>query len=122
LFFIGLANRKKLMSFIRLDTISHKALSNQMTYHYWQNNDFFIKIYAQPRAKKSSIVGLHGDRLKIQIKAAPSDNKANEELIDFLADYFDFAKNKIHIVSGQHSRNKLVRFVGMEKNRISLLP
>ena len=76
----------------------------------------------QPRAKKNAVVGLHGDRLKIQIKAAPTDNKANEELVDFLADYLHMAPSKIHVVSGQHSRNKLVCLKQPTQNIISLLP
>lgn len=74
-----------------------------------KNGDLIIKIYIQPSAKKNAIIGLHGENLKIKIKAPPVDDKANRELISFLADYLHVPQNTIEIVNGQHSRNKLVR-------------
>lgn len=94
----------------------------KMTYYYWQNDELFIKAYVQPRAKKNAIVGLHNDRLKIQIKALPTEDKANKELISFLADYLHIAPSTIQIAGGQHSRNKLVRLMKITKNAMTMLP
>ena len=92
-----------------------------MTYYYWQNNELFINVYVQPRAKKNAIVGLHGERLKIQIKAIPTDDKANEELSKFLAAYLNTAPTKVSVVSGQHSRNKLIRIKNAPSDATALL-
>ena len=42
-----------------------------------------LRIQAQPKASRSEVSGVHGDRLKIRIAAPPVDGEANEELIRF---------------------------------------
>lgn len=67
-----------------------------------------LELLISPNAKKSKIVGPHGDRLKIALAAPPVDGKANEELIRFLAEEFNLKQNQIEIVKGQTSRQKSV--------------
>ena len=65
-------------------------------------------IYLQPGASKSEITGLHGERLKIKVKARPIEGEANRNLIDFLSETFKISKSKIEILSGEKSREKNV--------------
>jgi uncharacterized protein len=44
-----------------------------------------------------------------QLKAAPVDGKANEELITLAADHFECRKSAVAIKSGASGRRKLVR-------------
>jgi uncharacterized protein (TIGR00251 family) len=74
----------------------------------WKDDTLFLQIHLQPRASSNKIVGLHANRLKIALTAAPIDNKANECLIAFLADYFDIRKSAVMIIKGQISRDKVV--------------
>jgi len=67
-----------------------------------------LKIYVQPNASRSELIGLHGDALKIKIKALPVDGAANEEIIRFLSKHLDLPKKSIRILHGESSRNKLV--------------
>lgn len=67
-----------------------------------------LALHIQPGAKKSELVGEHGDRLKIKIKAPPVEGEANLCLLEFLADYFNVPKAKVHLLSGESSRQKLV--------------
>jgi uncharacterized protein YggU (UPF0235/DUF167 family) len=46
---------------------------------------------------------------KIDIKAKPENNKANLELIRFLAHTLCLPPNEIRLISGQSSRTKLIR-------------
>lgn len=39
---------------------------------------FLLFVHIQPQASKTQIVGLHGDKLKIKIKAPPVDGAAND--------------------------------------------
>lgn len=68
----------------------------------------YLNVHIQPRAKKTEIVGMHGDKLKIKIAAPPVDNLANEELIKFLAQHYDIPKNKIELIRGHKSRDKVL--------------
>lgn len=67
-----------------------------------------LSLYIQPGASKSMIAGIHGDRLKIKIKAPPVDGEANECLIEFLSEVLKISKSGIHLISGESSRQKLV--------------
>ena len=48
---------------------------------------------------------------KIKLKAPPVDNAANEELIKFLAKYYQVNKSKVEIKKGLKSRYKVVEIL-----------
>ncbi len=72
-------------------------------------NDIIIKIKIVPGSSKNKIIGAYNDALKITITAPPVEGKANKKCIAYLAKYFDVAKSKIEIISGQTSKNKLIK-------------
>ena len=51
---------------------------------------------------------VYGDQITISLKSKPERGKANRELIQKLADYFEIDKNRIQIISGMISNKKLV--------------
>lgn len=65
-------------------------------------------IQVKPNAKINKILGYQANRLKIAIKAAPVDGKANQALIDFLASYLDLPKSCIEITKGETSLFKQI--------------
>lgn len=67
-----------------------------------------LSLHIQPGAKKSEVMGEHGDRLKIKIKAPPQDGEANLCLIQFISELFQISKARVHLLSGESSRQKLV--------------
>ena len=69
---------------------------------------FIIKIHVVPNSSKTMIVGEHGDRLKIKIKAPPVDGKANDEIIEFLCELLDLKLSQAELVTGQTSKSKNV--------------
>ncbi len=71
---------------------------------------FHVKVI--PRAKRNEIVGAEGDAVKIRLHAPPVDGRANERLIEFLAEVLDLARAQIEIVRGETSRHKVVRVRG----------
>ena len=72
---------------------------------------YLLSLRVEPRSSKSEIIGFHGERLKIKIKAPPVDGKANKEVIAFLADKLNVKKADISIVSGKSSRYKVVKII-----------
>jgi len=72
-----------------------------------------LQIQAQPGAKATAIVGIHGDgneaRLKIALAAPPVDGKANAVLRAFLADAFGVPQRNVTLLRGESGRKKLVR-------------
>lgn len=67
----------------------------------------------QPRASKTSVVGMHDGALKIRLAAPPVDGAANAALVEFIADRLDIAKSHVRVVSGQASRRKVVEIDGV---------
>ena len=72
-----------------------------------------VKIKVEPRSSKSGIVGPYGDALKVKLTSPPVEGKANNELIEVLAKWFKIAKKDVEIISGQSSKNKVVRLTGV---------
>lgn len=72
----------------------------------------------QPRSSRNAIVGLVGDALKLAITAPPVDGKANQAVIDFLAELFRVPKSSITIVSGETGRNKLIAVRGLSAEQV----
>lgn len=72
-----------------------------------------LNVRAQPRSSKSGIDGLMGEALKVKIRCAPVDGKANKELVETLADAFGVAKSAVVFKGGETSKTKrlLVRGV-----------
>lgn len=71
-----------------------------------------LTVKVLPNSSKNAIVGFQGEVLKVKIKAPPDKGKANEELIEFLAESLGIAKSRIRIVHGQASRLKKVEITG----------
>ena len=77
-----------------------------------------INIKVIPRAKRDEIVGVEGDAVKIRLHAPPVEGRANEALINFLADVFKIQRAQIEIVRGEASRHKVVRVRGVPLEKI----
>lgn len=71
-----------------------------------------LTLHIQPGAKKSEVVGAHGDALKIRLAAPPVDGRANEALIAFLAARLGLPKSSLTLKSGQSSRRKRIAVSG----------
>lgn len=74
----------------------------------FRDDGFILKIYAQPGAKRTAIVGLHDGMLKIAIKEKALDGAANEALLAFLAEHFGISKSSVTLVRGKTSRQKSI--------------
>lgn len=72
-----------------------------------------LTVYAQPKASRTRIAGLHGDTLKICVAAPPVDGKANEALLKFLSKLFRIPKSSVTIQSGEQSRTKRFLLEGL---------
>lgn len=97
----------------------HTLNIRKMTLPIWLNekaDEVIINVHAQPGAKRSAIVGLYGDKLKIAIATPPVDGKANKALIAYIAKTLEIPKSKINIISGESSREKRIRIQDITAN------
>jgi uncharacterized protein (TIGR00251 family) len=70
-------------------------------------------VRVQPRASRSGLAGEVDGALRIRLAAPPVDGEANEELVKFLAKLLDIPRRQVEIISGQKSKNKVVRVTGI---------
>ena len=62
----------------------------------------------QTRAKENKVAGLHGDKIKLKINAPPVDNKANQQIIDYIAKEFSVKQADVRLISGLRHRDKQI--------------
>lgn len=67
-----------------------------------------LELHVQPGAARSEWAGKHGERLKVRLAARAVDGKANEALIEFLAEHFNVPRRNVRVLTGQKSRQKRV--------------
>ena len=72
-----------------------------------------LSVRAQPRSSKAGIDGLLGDAVKVRVRCAPVDGKANKELVETLADEFGIAKSSVVFKGGETSKNKRLLLRGV---------
>ena len=73
-----------------------------------------VNVRAQPRSSRAGIDGLFGaDALKVRIRSAPVDGKANKELIEVLADAFGLPKSAVVFKGGETSKTKRLLLRGI---------
>jgi uncharacterized protein len=72
-----------------------------------------------PRSSKSEIIGDYNGALKVKLNSPPVDGAANTELIKLLAKEFDVSKSRVEILSGNTSKSKQVKILGIKKNALS---
>ena len=74
-----------------------------------------LALRVTPRASKNEIVEILSDgTVKVHLTAPPVEGKANEALLDFLAEILDVAVSRLDIVAGAGGRDKLVSVTDMD--------
>ena len=71
-----------------------------------------LDVYVQPGAKRTEIVGLHGDAIKIRLASPPIDGRANDTLLKFIAQLFDVPVRQVLLKRGVRSRHKRIVITG----------
>ncbi len=78
-----------------------------------------LTLHIQPGAKRTEVVGLHGEALKIRLASPPVDGKANDALLAFISGKVGAGRTAVELVSGQTSRSKRVRIAGVTPERVA---
>jgi uncharacterized protein (TIGR00251 family) len=85
--------------------------------------DVVVLVRAQPGARRSKVIGLHGGELKIAVAAPALDDRANEALCALVAELVGVRPGAVELLSGRSSRSKrlVVRSTGVEAVSEALL-
>lgn len=74
-----------------------------------------LAIRVTPRASKNEIIEIQADgTVRVRLTAPPSEGKANEALIQFLAEVLDVPRSSLEIIAGHSGRDKLVSILDLD--------
>ena len=72
-----------------------------------------LALRVSPGARTSAVVGRHGEAWKVRVAAAPERGRANDALVELLADTLGVPARTISVVSGHAARDKVVELAGI---------
>lgn len=72
---------------------------------------FLVRV--QPRASQDEIAGVLGGAMKIRLRAPAVEGRANDALVEYLAELLKTPKAAVRILSGERSRQKRVEVRGV---------
>ena len=78
-----------------------------------------LNVKAQPRSSRAGVDGLIGDAVKVRVKCAPVDGKANKELVETLAEAFGLPKSAVVFKSGETSKTKRILLRGVTASALA---
>ena len=68
-----------------------------------------VTIRVKTNAKENAVQEGPGGELRILVKAPPQEGRANEAVIEALANYFRVPRRAVAIIGGFKSKTKIVR-------------
>ena len=71
-----------------------------------------LTLHVQPGAKRTEVVGLHGDALKLRVASPPAGGRANAAVVAYLASVFGVPLRDVTLLQGESSRRKLIEIRG----------
>jgi uncharacterized protein (TIGR00251 family) len=71
-----------------------------------------------PGARRDAFVGVHGDALKLAVRAVPEKGRANDAVLRVLADALGVAARQVSLVAGGASRDKVVAVRGLGPDEV----
>lgn len=77
-----------------------------------------IKVRVIPNSKRNEVVSRIGSILRVKIHAPAVEGKANDELRDFLADFFEVKKAMVLLRKGERGREKTIEVCGRSEENL----
>ena len=74
-----------------------------------------VRLRVSPGARRSELVGRHGEGWKVRVAAAPEGGRANDAVLDLLAAELELPRRSLSIVSGHSAREKVVLMDGIDQ-------
>jgi uncharacterized protein len=81
-------------------------------------NSISFHVRVQPRASKDEVAGEMGGALKVRLRAPAMEDRANEALVEFLAELLKTSRSAVSILSGERSRVKRIEIRGVTRQQV----
>lgn len=77
-----------------------------------------LNLKVAPKSSRNAVTGWMGDTLKLAVTTAPEKGKANQMVIDVLAQALDVSRSSISIVRGDTAATKVVEVSNLSETEI----
>ena len=77
-----------------------------------------VRLRVSPGAARAAVLGRHCEAWKVRVAAAPERGKANEAVLELLAEALAVPRANVTLVSGGASRDKIVELAGIAPDEI----
>jgi len=71
-----------------------------------------LPVRVHPGARRNAITGIHDGALKVSLTTPPTDGRANQALIAFLAGELHIPRARVTLLTGATSRSKTLHIAG----------
>ena len=75
-----------------------------------------LRLRVVPGSTRPGIVGRYGDGWKVRVTAAPERGRANDAVLDLLAQTLSMPRADVTLVSGHAARDKVVELHGIAED------
>ncbi|MGZ8686827.1 MAG: DUF167 domain-containing protein [Gaiellaceae bacterium] len=72
-----------------------------------------LRLRVSPGATRAAVVGRYGDAWKVRVTAAPERGRANDDVVELIADSLGVVRPDVRLVAGLSSRDKVVELSGI---------
>ncbi len=72
-----------------------------------------LRLRVSPGAARTEIAGRYGDSWKVRVNAAPERGRANDAVVELLAERLGVPRASVTLVSGHGARDKVVELQGL---------
>lgn len=77
-----------------------------------------IRVRVIPNAQHSEVMGRVGSIVRVRVAAPAVEGKANEELMEFLAEFFGVKEKYVSILRGEKGKEKTIQVEGRPEHEL----
>jgi uncharacterized protein (TIGR00251 family) len=71
-----------------------------------------LAVRVTPRARRNAVVRTADKSLKVYVTAPPEDGRANDAVVEVVAEWLGVKRRQVEIIRGTTNRNKVLRVTG----------
>ncbi len=77
-----------------------------------------LKVRAAPGSKADRVMGVHGDALRVAVRAPAERGKANSALVQVIARVLGLRRSEVELHAGGASRDKWIRIDSLSREEL----
>ena len=79
---------------------------------------YVIRVRVTPRSGRDEVIGWQAGELRVRVRAAPLEGRANDALRRLIAKRAGVPYSAVEVVSGGTSRTKTLRITGLSEDEV----